>query len=69
MERFISSAGGYLTNPEATSSCQFCSVKSSDKFLADGINIFYNHHWRNFGIMVAYIAFNVSFSLSVLGWC
>jgi len=69
MERYISSAGGYLTNPKATSSCQFCSVKSSDKLLADSINIFYDHHWRDFGIMVAYIAFNVGFSLSLLDWC
>ena len=70
MERFISFEGGYLTNPEATSSCQFCSVKSSDKFLADIINVFYDHHWRNFGIMVAFIAFNVGFlSLSsASGW-
>ena len=67
MERFISSAGGYLSNPEATSSCQFCSVKSSDKLLADSINVFYDDHWRDFGIMIAYIAFNVGFSLSVLG--
>lgn len=56
---FISFAGGYLTNPDATASCNFCSVSSADQFLASGFNIFYDHAWRNFGFMVAYIAFNV----------
>lgn len=57
---YISSAGGYLTNPDATSSCNFCSMSSVDTFLASGFNIFYHHHWRNFGFMIAYIVFNVS---------
>lgn len=60
MQGFISSAGGYLTNPEATDACEFCSMKTADKFLADGFNIFYDHHWRNFGIMMAFFLFNVS---------
>ncbi|KAJ3558376.1 hypothetical protein NP233_g11520 [Leucocoprinus birnbaumii] len=55
---FISSAGGYLTNPDATSSCNFCSMSTADQFLASGFNIFYDHAWRNFGLMIAYIAFN-----------
>lgn len=60
MQAFISSAGGYLANPEASASCRFCSVRSSDQFLAAGFNIFYRHHWRNFGFMIAFIVFNVS---------
>ena len=58
MDKFISVAGGYLTNPEASSACQFCTVKSSDQFLASSFNIFYDNHWRDFGLMIAYIAFN-----------
>ena len=57
---YISMAGGYLTNPDATSDCQFCSVKTTDQFLEQSFNIFYSNHWRDFGIMVAFTAFNVS---------
>ncbi|KNZ71307.1 Brefeldin A resistance protein, partial [Termitomyces sp. J132] len=60
MNNFIVLAGGYLTNPDATSDCSFCSVRSSDQFLASTYNIFYSHRWRNIGIMCAFIAFNVS---------
>ncbi|KAH0589276.1 hypothetical protein H2248_005039 [Termitomyces sp. 'cryptogamus'] len=59
MNNFIVLAGGYLTNPDATSDCSFCSVRSSDQFLASTYNIFYSHRWRNIGIMCAFIAFNI----------
>lgn len=59
MERFISDAGGYLTNPETSSFCQFCSFNSSDKFLETNFNIFYENHWRDFGILIAFGVFNV----------
>jgi len=56
---FISSAGGYLVNPDVTTACSFCSMSTADQFLASGFNIFYDHAWRNFGLMFAYIVFNV----------
>ncbi|KAF8877242.1 pleiotropic drug resistance ABC transporter [Gymnopilus junonius] len=59
MGPYMSFAGGYLTNPNATSACQFCSVRTTDEFLGAAFNIYYSHHWRNFGILVAFIAFNV----------
>ncbi|KAG6900276.1 hypothetical protein C0993_000464 [Termitomyces sp. T159_Od127] len=59
MNNFIAFAGGYLTNPDATSDCTFCSVASSDQFLALNFNIFYSHRWRNIGIMFAFILFNI----------
>ncbi|KAF8329222.1 pleiotropic drug resistance ABC transporter [Amanita rubescens] len=59
MDRYISFAGGYLANPNAASSCQFCSIRTTDQFLATNFNIFYSHHWRNFGFMIAYVAFNI----------
>ncbi|KAG6909483.1 hypothetical protein DXG01_017205 [Tephrocybe rancida] len=59
MNNFISFAGGYLTNSDATSDCNFCSVHSSDQFLAQTFNIFYSHRWRNIGIMFAFIIFNI----------
>lgn len=56
----MSSAGGYLENPESASACQFCSIRTTDQFLASGFNIIYGHRWRNFGIMMAFVVFNVS---------
>jgi len=59
MSKYISSAGGYLTNPSASSDCNFCSVRTTDQFLASGINIFYDHRWRDFGIFMAFIVLNI----------
>ncbi|KAI0752733.1 pleiotropic drug resistance ABC transporter [Daedaleopsis nitida] len=59
MSPFISTAGGYLTNPDATSNCQYCSYSTTDAFLSQSFNIFYSHHWRNVGIFAAFVVFNV----------
>lgn len=60
MQNYITNAGGYLTNPDATSGCQFCSVRTTDQFLGPSFNIVYSHHWRNLGFLMAFILFNVS---------
>jgi ATP-binding cassette subfamily G (WHITE) protein 2 (SNQ2) len=60
MDRFISTAGGYLTNPDAASSCQFCGIRTTDQLLGRVFDISYDHHWRNVGIMIAFFFFNVS---------
>jgi ATP-binding cassette, subfamily G (WHITE), member 2, PDR len=56
---YIKTAGGYLVNENARSDCQFCSVKSTDVFLAS-VSSYWSDAWRNFGILFAYIAFNVA---------
>jgi ATP-binding cassette subfamily G (WHITE) protein 2 (SNQ2) len=61
MQGFMSFAGGYLANPEDSASCQFCSVRSSDQFLAAGFNIFYHNRWRDFGFMMVFTGFNVGY--------
>jgi ABC-type multidrug transport system permease subunit len=55
---FLSMAGGQLSNPNATSDCSYCSVGVADQFLA-GVGISWGDRWRNFGIMWAYIFFNI----------
>ncbi|KZP27013.1 pleiotropic drug resistance ABC transporter [Athelia psychrophila] len=60
MAEYISNAGGYLTNSNATSDCQFCSIATTDAFLAESFNIYYSHHWRNFGFMMVFMAFNIT---------
>ena len=61
MARYISSRGGYLTNPDASTTCQFCSSRTTDEWMEPTFNIFYQHHWRDFGLFCVYIIFNVSF--------
>ena len=58
LQAFLSQAPGVLQNPEATESCQYCSLRVADQYLA-GSSIYWNDRWRNFGIMWAYILFNI----------
>jgi len=55
---YIAVAGGYLQDINATSDCSFCSVADTNALLRS-LNIDYADRWRNFGIMWAYIIFNV----------
>ncbi|KAI9464145.1 P-loop containing nucleoside triphosphate hydrolase protein [Lactarius psammicola] len=59
LSKFISTAGGYVTNPLATDNCEFCSYRTTDEFLGSNSNIFWSHHWRNFGFMWIYVGFNI----------
>ncbi|KAM0351170.1 hypothetical protein ACHAPU_002955 [Fusarium lateritium] len=58
MADFLKAAPGQLQNPNATAQCQYCSLTNADQFMA-GSNIYYTERWRNFGIVWAYIAFNI----------
>ncbi|OBZ73443.1 Brefeldin A resistance protein [Grifola frondosa] len=58
MEPFISTAGGYITNPTDTASCHYCFFATTDAFLETNFNILYSHHWRDFGLLFVYIGFN-----------
>ncbi|KAK7423707.1 hypothetical protein QQX98_000897 [Neonectria punicea] len=64
MADYISRAGGYLLDPEATSDCMYCRLKDSNGFLS-AISSEYSTRWRNFGIMWVYIAFNVVAALGL----
>lgn len=52
-------AGGVLQNPDATEACRYCTITVADEFLA-GVGIFWDDRWRNFGIIWAYVLFNVA---------
>lgn len=57
---YIKMAGqGYVENPDATSNCNFCSISSTDAFLAK-IHSHFGEAWRNFGLMWVYILFNIA---------
>lgn len=64
MADYMSRAGGYLLDPQVTSDCNYCKIKDTNVFLA-GINSEYDTRWRNFGIMWAYIVFNIVAALTL----
>ncbi|KAL9000682.1 MAG: hypothetical protein Q9169_000718 [Polycauliona sp. 2 TL-2023] len=66
MQSYIQTLGGYVLNPEATSQCQFCPIRDTNVFLTQ-LYSEYSTRWRNFGIMWAYIIFNIAAAL-LLYW-
>ncbi|KAF2166767.1 hypothetical protein M409DRAFT_66350 [Zasmidium cellare ATCC 36951] len=58
MGEYIDSVGGYLANNESTSNCQYCTYGNSNTFLTS-VSISYDDRWRNFGILWAFIIFNI----------
>lgn len=67
MQQYIQTAqAGYLLDEGATSNCQFCPLDSTNQFLAQ-VDIYWKDAWRNFGIMWAYIIFNL-FAALFLYW-
>ncbi|KAH7379502.1 ABC multidrug transporter-like protein [Pyrenochaeta sp. MPI-SDFR-AT-0127] len=63
LESYASMTGGAIRNPGATSSCEYCALTNADQFLA-GSNINYDDRWRNFGILFAFIMFNVFIAIA-----
>ncbi|KIM93493.1 hypothetical protein OIDMADRAFT_137891 [Oidiodendron maius Zn] len=55
---YLMQAPGYLVNPNATIGCEYCSFRNADQFLA-GSEIYWSERWRNFGVMWAFIFFNI----------
>ncbi|KAJ5115109.1 hypothetical protein NUU61_000868 [Penicillium alfredii] len=58
MEKYIDMAGGQLHNTNSTSDCSYCSLNIADQYLATS-EIYYSQRWRNFGVLWAFIGFNV----------
>ncbi|KAF9067342.1 hypothetical protein BDP27DRAFT_1383972 [Rhodocollybia butyracea] len=55
---FVTAAGGYLNNPNATSSCEYCEYAVGDEFYTP-LNISYDNRWRDVFIVFAFFVFNV----------
>ena len=66
MASYIKFAGGYLQDPNATDSCQFCQLDNTNVFLK-AVGSKYSDRWRNFGILWLYVVFNV-FAALALYW-
>ncbi|KIX04357.1 uncharacterized protein Z518_05225 [Rhinocladiella mackenziei CBS 650.93] len=63
LQPYISAAGGYLVNANATN-CEFCSLDSTNTFLSSA-NISFSHRWRDFGILFVYIGFNIFAAVAI----
>ena len=66
MEPYMNVFGGYLTVPNATIQCDFCSASQTNTYLT-ALSSKYSNRWRNFGIMWAFVIFNV-FAALALYW-
>ncbi|KAJ5930413.1 CDR ABC transporter [Penicillium verhagenii] len=58
LEKYATATGGQVLNKAATSSCEYCAVTIADQYVA-GSGIYYSQRWRNYGIVWAYIVFNI----------
>ncbi|EGW33534.1 drug resistance protein 1 [Spathaspora passalidarum NRRL Y-27907] len=58
MAEYIQKAGGYVLTDDATGQCQFCEIDSTNEFLAS-VGAHFSQRWRNYGVFVAFIGFNV----------
>lgn len=58
LSSYLETASGELLNPDATASCEYCPLKTADQFLA-GNKVYWSDRWRNFGILFAFIIFNI----------
>lgn len=66
LQNYLNSTGGYVNNPTDTQNCQYCSVDQTNVYLSQ-ISSSYANRWRNFGIMWAFIIFNI-FGALFLYW-
>ncbi|KAK4686950.1 ATP-binding cassette, subfamily G (WHITE), member 2, PDR, partial [Tremellales sp. Uapishka_1] len=55
---FATAVGGYINNPDATAGCQFCQYREGQAFFA-GLAIEFSNRWRDWGIFVAFVVFNI----------
>lgn len=55
---YLRTAPGVLQNPNDTTNCRYCSLRTADQLLA-GSNVTFGTRWRDFGIVWAYVFFNV----------
>lgn len=68
MQQYMSVAGGYLRDGQATDQCQYCRIDSTDQFLA-GINANWDTRWRDFGLLWVYVVFNVAGAVFLYWLC
>ncbi|KAH7147453.1 ABC-2 type transporter-domain-containing protein [Fusarium sp. MPI-SDFR-AT-0072] len=56
--QFVQAVGGALSNPGSNQTCLYCPIASTDTYLGT-LSIRYSERWRNFGLLWAFILFDV----------
>lgn len=64
MSKYLETAAGKLSNWDATSNCEYCSISSADQYLA-ARQIHWEDRWRNYGIFWCYFVFNIFAAISL----
>ncbi|KAJ2374118.1 ATP-binding cassette transporter snq2, partial [Coemansia sp. RSA 2611] len=58
---WISRVAGYISNPESTTNCEYCEYSVGDDYYSS-LGWSFGNRWRNIGILLGFIAFNVVFT-------
>ncbi|GKT42486.1 ZEB2-regulated ABC transporter 1 [Colletotrichum spaethianum] len=64
MGPFVQNTGGILVDMGSVDVCGWCSLRTSDEFLKR-FGISFGDRWRNFGILWAYVVFNIAAALGL----
>lgn len=63
LDPYINVSKGKLHNPRDSVDCKICSMSRTDQFLLS-LNMPYSEHWRNVGLLFAYVGFNIVAAIS-----
>ncbi|KAL5519548.1 SNQ2_1 [Sanghuangporus vaninii] len=55
---FVDAFGGYLTDQNATSNCQYCQYRVGDEYFVP-LNIEFSNRWRDVWLVFCYFVFNM----------
>jgi len=58
LQSYLQAAPGSLHNPAATTHCEYCALTVADQYL-EPRGIVWSLRWRNFGLVWAYVVFNL----------
>jgi ATP-binding cassette subfamily G (WHITE) protein 2 (PDR) len=58
MREYLATAGGYLSDAQATGECNYCRMDSTSQYL-ESVHADWSTRWRDFGLLWVYVAFNV----------
>ncbi|GAA5820477.1 hypothetical protein JCM11251_005643 [Rhodosporidiobolus azoricus] len=56
---FLSTAAGYLANPDATSNCGYCAMKTGEVYISQ-LGYAWEHIWRDWGIFLLFCFTNIA---------
>ncbi|KAL0086733.1 ABC-2 type transporter-domain-containing protein [Phycomyces blakesleeanus] len=71
MSNFFAYGGlGYIDNPDAVQpeQCGYCNYNSGKEYYTKVYGWDASHKWRNFGIIICYVAFNILVFLALVYW-